>query len=112
MKLKIFLYPEYMDRSTAATLSPEVFSILREYRVRLEVEQWSGKLDDSLASDRPGLVLASEHMLCSQAQLAMKCAQFGHFVFYNDKHLGSDGNFRGTSTLVEALTLFLEGVPA
>jgi len=112
MKIKIFLFPEYLRLSTVAMASPKLFAVLREYGVSLEVEYWSGKVDESLVSDRPALVLASQEMLCSQVDLARGCARFGHLAFYGDVYLDPYGVTRGAPGLVEAVTLFLEGVPA
>lgn len=113
MKIQIFLFPEYMKLSTVAMASPRLFAVLREYGVSLEVKYWSGKVDESLVSDRPALVFASNHQIrCSQTDLARECARFGHLVFYDDVYLNTDGKTEGASSLVEAAAFFLEGVPA
>jgi len=90
MRVKVFLFPEYIHLDRVEFGSPTLWQILKEQGIELEEMRWGGTLD-SLPKDEPVLVRGSSMMACSWKELAHHCRKPGHFVFYDDQLVQHNG---------------------
>ncbi|MBI3251496.1 MAG: hypothetical protein HYZ62_01135, partial [Candidatus Andersenbacteria bacterium] len=104
--MRMFLYPAYVCLQSAKANSRSLFQALKDLGVEVEAAFWHGTLD-SLPDDRPSIIRASSMMSCAGNELAQRCAQLGHFAFYNDSYLSADGTYK-SDDLIETLTAFIE----
>lgn len=104
--MKIYLFPGYVSISSASASSPNLFRFLKEQKVELVEESWGGDLK-SLPTGEPAFIRASSVMHCADLDLAQRCAELGHFCFYDDRILRPDGSY-DSATLIEELQKFLE----
>jgi hypothetical protein len=105
--MKIYLYPGYVSLGSSAGGSPRLFRYLEnERKVKLEDMRWHGTLD-SLPKN-PSMIRASSMMKCESYDLAKKCAELGHFCFYNDQVLLPNGEYVGGDRLIEEAQKFLD----
>lgn len=107
MKMKMYLYPGYVSLASARAYSPRLFEFL-ENMVELEAVRWNGSLT-SLPTDEPIMVRASSRLPCSLEDLALRCEELGHFVYYDDQLLLTDGSYTREG-LIESAQRFLERV--
>ena len=86
MKIKVFLFPDYIHLDSMKFRSLTLWRILQEQGVELEEKHWNGTLD-SLPKGEPVLVRLSSMMLHSQAELVRFCEESGHLLFYEERIL-------------------------
>lgn len=106
MKVKVFLFPEYVHLDRVQFGSPTLWRILKEQDIELEERHWGGTLD-SLPKDGPVLVRGSLVMACFWKELAHHCRKPGHFVFYDDQLVHPKGRF-SSGKMEKALTDWLK----
>ena len=107
MKVKMFLYPNYVTLQSAQTFSPNLFQFLEEEGVELEEAYWDGTLDG--IPKQPAIVRASKKMECSPATFARRCQELGHLPYYDDRLILVNGDESGTR-LIESAIRFLEKI--
>lgn len=92
MKVKLYLFPRYIDINGARSSSPELFNFLDCERVDFQVECWDGALN-SIPTDAtiPVIIQASHIMGCSTKDLAELCTKLGHLIIYHDGIILPDG---------------------
>jgi hypothetical protein len=89
--------------------SPELFSVLRDNNVKIEVVRWDGT-PESIQTKEPSLVLASQQMFCTQLELATWCAKYGHLVFYNDIYINPYGKALNLPEIIDEIAFFLDNI--
>ena len=98
------MFPHYVSITSSRSLSEHLFSFLASQGVELEDARWNGDLD-SLPTT-PSIIRASSMMECGWGELGKKCAELGHFCFYNDAVVLADGN-RSRELLIDEANKFL-----
>lgn len=112
MKIKILLYPAYVEVESLQNTSPVLYRFLKENGVELEGVEWNGRLDTLPPRGEHMLVRASSKLPYGTwwDQLGSRCLQLGHLCFYDDQFVSMDGleSQRGSKCLIEEAAKFLE----
>lgn len=105
--MRVYTYPGYVSLGSAQGGSPKLFRYLEKERgVKFEGHAWHGTLDS--LPKKPAMVRASSMMKCDSYDLAKRCAELGHFCFYDDRVILPNGEYVGGDTLIEEAKKFLE----
>ncbi len=112
MKIKVLLFPNYVQLGSLMHTSPALYRFLEENGVELEEVRWNGRLDSLPPRGEHVLVRASSKLPYETQwdQLGSRCLQLGHLCFYDDQFVSMDGleSQRGSKCLIEEATKFLE----
>jgi len=103
--MRIFLFPYYVDIEWASRRSPKLFKFLSEEHVQLTRVSWRGDIKSLPVT--PSIIRASSMSWCKWEELAQRCAELGHFCFYNDFVLMPDGTI-SSEQLIDEAKKFLE----
>lgn len=106
MKVKMCFYPNYVSVASAGGCSPLLFEYLEKEGVELEGKRWNGTID-GLPQHEFVIVRSSSKMHCSDVELAKRCEELGHLVYYDDRLLLPTGEYT-SEALFEATAKFLE----
>lgn len=102
--MKIYMFPHYVSVTSSRIGSKRLFSFLVSQDIILEGARWEGDLK-SLPTT-PSIIRASSMMECTWEALGKRCAELGHFCFYDDEVVMADGN-RSREYLIDEAKRFL-----
>lgn len=106
--MRVYTYPGYVSLGSAQGGSPKLFRYLEKERgLKFEGHAWHGTLDS--LPKKPAMVRASSMMKCDSYDLAKRCAELGHFCFYDDRVILPNGEYVGGDQLIEEAKKFLDG---
>lgn len=106
--MKVYLYPHYVSLDSASAHSPTLFGYLENVGLQIEPCRWAGTLQ-SLPTD-PAFIRASSVMSCDFPQLIKRCAELGHFCFYDDVGFLPNGEIVKEIQLITEVEKFLSKV--
>lgn len=104
--MRVYTYPGYVNLESAQGGSPRLFGFLEGLGVKFEGYSWHGTVES--LPKKPAMIRASSMMGCDSRDLAKRCAELGHFCFYDDRVVLPDGNYVGGDKLIEEAKRFIE----
>lgn len=104
--MRVYTYPGYVSLGSAQGGSPKLFRFLeKDCGLKFEGHHWHGTIDS--LPKKSAMVRASSMMTCDTYELARRCAELGHFLFYDDRVILPNGEYSGEH-LIEEVKKFLE----
>lgn len=105
--MRVYTYPGYVNLDSAQGGSPKLFRYLEKERgLKFEGHAWHGTLES--LPKKPAMVRASSVMKCNSYDLAKRCAELGHFCFYDDRVILPNGEYVGGDRMIEEVKKFIE----